>query len=124
MTGSGRMDDAAGARAAEEVGWHDIRGAGGLKAAMGWMVNDVGSRDDAADARVKEEVGWYDVRTRVFEGVRGVACRARAVWARRWAGWSMMCDRGMTRGLGRRADRAARKAGGAPFFLCIPVTRA
>ena len=26
MTGSGRMDDAAGARAVEEVGWYDIRG--------------------------------------------------------------------------------------------------
>ena len=40
-------------------------------AAMGGMVNDVGSQDSAAGARVKEEVGWYDIR--------GVAYRARAV---------------------------------------------
>ena len=41
-----------------------------------------GRMDDAAGARAVEEFGWHDVRTRVFEGVRGVACRARAVWAR------------------------------------------
>lgn len=54
MTGSGRMDDAASARAVEEFGWYDVgtrrvrrsarrglSGAGGLMAAMGGMVNDV-----------------------------------------------------------------------------------
>ena len=109
MTGSGRMDDAAGARVKEEVGWYGMEmrrvrrgarrglpgagglgarrwagwsmmcdrsrfmdgaaGAGGLKAAMGGMVNDVGSRDDAGLGMARGQGGAQGGRRAFFSSV-------------------------------------------------------
>ena len=83
MTGSGRMDDAAGARSgrvrmarcgnaacSKECAARPA-GRGRFGRVMGGMVNDVGSQDGAAGARAVEEVGWHDVGTRrVRRGAR------------------------------------------------------